>query len=209
MKPSLNVISAEGVKLVSFNIDTCGFFARSIDDLQLVGEVFGFSKISPPVLPLQGTKVAFVKTSFWDMAGPGTVAAMSRAAEILAKHGVVVEHVELPLQFRDSKVLRRTHKTILNVEAQAAFLKEYRMDKTQLDPKIRGFVENEGNFTIDDTLKATDMYATMRSAFDQFAAGYSAIITPSAQDIAPVGLDDMGDSSFNFLWTVSIRLLVE
>jgi Asp-tRNA(Asn)/Glu-tRNA(Gln) amidotransferase A subunit family amidase len=207
MKPTHNAISAEGVKLVSFNIDTCGFFARSIEDLQLVADVFAFkSDESLSTFFLQDARIAFVRTPFWNMVGDGTVKAMSRAADILAKHGAIVEDVELPPQLNDAQALKRTQKIVLNVEAQAAFLKEYRMDKTKLDPKICGFVENQSNFTIEEMACAMDTYNNMRSEFDKFAAGYAAIIAPSAQDVAPLGLGDMGDSSLNFLWTVSIVL---
>lgn len=204
MKPTLNAISTEGVKLVSANIDTCGFFARSVEDLQLVADVFAFKSEGPlPTIKLQNTKIALVRTPYWDMAGPGTINAMSRAAEILAKHGVIVEDVELPTGLNDAQVLKRTQKVVLNVEAQAAFLQEYRRDKTKLHPKICGFVENEMNFTVREMVEATDRYNGMRSQFDKFAADYAAIIAPSAQDVAPLGLGDMGDSSLNFLWTVS------
>lgn len=205
MKPTLNVISAEGVKVVSFNIDTCGFFARSIEDLQLIADVFALRKDDPlKTASLKEARVAFIKTPLWPMAGPGTMAAMEKAAKILENHGVKVEEVDLPSEFSDVHTLRRTHKTVLNVEAQTAFLVEYRMDKTKLDPKIRGLVENASNFTLKETVEAVDRYANMRSTFDKFAANFSAIITPSAVDVAPHGLDDMGDSSFNFLWTVSL-----
>ena len=39
----------------------------------------------------------------------------------------------------------------------------------------------------------------MRSIFDAGAAKYTAIITPSAVDVAPLGLEDMGQSDFQFL----------
>lgn len=42
----------------------------------------------------------------------------------------------------------------------------------------------------------------MRPVMDKLAGGYSAILTPSAIDEAPLGLEDMGTSAFNTLWTV-------
>ncbi|MCJ1271071.1 hypothetical protein MMC22_010970 [Lobaria immixta] len=202
MKPTLNAISAEGVKVVSSNIDTCGFFARSMEDLQLVADVFALGKDDPlKKVSLKEARIAFIKTPLWPMAGPGTIAAMERTAKILEKHGVKVEEVDLPSEFSDAQTLRRTHKTVLNVEAQASFLMEHRMDRTKLNPKLSGLVENISNFTVKETVETMDRYASMRSTFDKFATDFSAIITPSAIDVAPHGLGDMGDSSFNFLWT--------
>ena len=205
MKPTFNSISPEGIKLVSFNLDTCGFFARSMDDLQLVADLFAFRRFDSPrkELTLRSPRVAFVKTPIWPEAGRSTIAAMEKAAEILQRHDIAVDHVELPPQLNDRDNLRLTHKMVLNGEAEAAFLKEYRLDKDQLSRKIRGLVENKSNFTLKDIVRAIDRYAAMRPIFDDFADDYSAIITPSATDVAPLGLEDMGDAAFNFLWTVS------
>ena len=200
MKSTLNAVSAEGVKLVSFNIDTCGVFSRSMEDLELLADIFALGEHgSPKPASLKEARAAFVKIPIWFMAGPGTTAPMEKAAKILGKHGVQVEEIDLPSELGDAQTLKQTHRTVLNGEAQAAFLIEYWMDKTKLNPKIRGLVENASNITLKETVEATDRYATMRSTFDKFAAEYSAIITPSAVDVAPRGLGDMGDSCFNFL----------
>lgn len=205
MKPTLNAISAEGVKVVSLSIDTCGFFARTVEDLRLIADLFAITGEEHPVAGRASGEisVAFVKTPMWAMAERSTKEAMGKAARILDSHGIKVEEVELPEVFGDASSLKRTHKTVLNSEARSAFLVEYRMDRTKLNPKIRGFVENVSNFSRTDVVEAEDKYATMRTTFDKFAASFDAIITPSATDVAPVGLGDMGDSSFNFLWTVS------
>lgn len=208
MKPSLNSISTEGVKLVSFSVDTCGFFARSVQDLQLLADTFAF-KTEPtlPCVSLQTTRVALVKTAFWDLAGPDTVKAMSKAAKILREQGVAVKAVELPAELNDPENLKVTHSIVVQVEAQAAFLKEYRADRSKLHPMIRGAVENESNWTVRDMIEATNRYNTMRYKFDTFAADYDAIITPSAQDVAPLGLGNMGGAELNFIWTVSDSLI--
>ena len=209
MKPTINKISLEGVKVVSFNFDTCGFFSRSVEDLQLVADLFAFQEYDglhrqslSQNLPGQ-SRVAMIKTPMWDLAGPGTRSAMTRATQILTKHGVQVEELDLPAHWGNAEALRLLHKTVLNGEAQAALLVEYRKDKSQLSKIIRELVENTGNFTPGDIKRAIDRYAAMRPEFDRVAEQYSAIITPSADDVAPIGLGDMGDSGFQFLWTAS------
>nr|OQO19819.1 hypothetical protein B0A51_12754 [Rachicladosporium sp. CCFEE 5018] len=204
MKPTHNLISAEGVKMVSFNLDTCGFFARCIEDIQLVAQIFNVrSAILPGKKPIDQLKVAFVKSPFWDMAGPGTVSAMDTAARVLCAHGVSVEEPELPWELGDATLLEQTHNMVLRAEARSAFLMEYRMEgaREKLDQYVIDMVENKDEYTLDDTILAVKRYADMRTAFDKFASQYDAIITPSAVDIAPLGLDDMGPYIFNFLWT--------
>jgi Asp-tRNA(Asn)/Glu-tRNA(Gln) amidotransferase A subunit family amidase len=209
MKPTYNAILPEGQKTYSVNTDTFSFFARSIEDLQLIADVFALKDDEPlRDISLKEARVAFVKTPTWPLAGPGTVAAMEKAATILKNCGVKAEEVSFPSEFSDGEALKRMFKVIANSDAQAAFLREYRMDKTKLDPTIRGFVENSLNYTGKERVQALDRYTSMRPIFDKIAANYSAIITPSAPNEAPLGLNDMGNAAFNFLWTVSALLLI-
>ncbi|EME84100.1 uncharacterized protein MYCFIDRAFT_134223 [Pseudocercospora fijiensis CIRAD86] len=195
MKLSLNAMSPEGVKVVSFSIDRCGTFARSLEDLQLLADVFRF--------PSKEARVAFVKTPVWSLAGPGTIAAMDNAAAILKKHGVHVEEVDLPSELNDADVLRATQRVVLRYEAHSAFLADTLRDvnETKMDRRIRNMIDNGGNLTIAEVAGAVDRYARLRSEFDKFAVKYSAVLAPSAQVIAPLGIGDMGDSSFNFMWS--------
>jgi Asp-tRNA(Asn)/Glu-tRNA(Gln) amidotransferase A subunit family amidase len=128
---------------------------------------------------------------------------METAAAILKRHGVYVEEVSFPPEFSDAKALKRMFAVVTNSDAEAAFLREYRMDRTKLAPEIYDLVENRANYTRKERVQALDKYAYMRSIFDDIAANYTAIITPSAPDEAPLGLGDMGSAAFNYIWTVS------
>jgi amidase len=48
---------------------------------------------------LNGAKIAFLKTSLWSKAGPGTRDAWAKGQEILSKHGAQIEEIELPEDF--------------------------------------------------------------------------------------------------------------
>ena len=203
MKPTYNSISTEGQKTCSVNIDTFGFFARSIEDLQLVADVFALKDNGPTKdISLKEARVAIMKTPMWHRAGTGTVAAMEKAAAILESCGAKVEQVSFPLEFDDCNTLERMHNVVTNSDAQTAFLKEYRMDKSKLHPEICRIVESSSNYSHEEVVQALDRYASMRPIFDKIAANYSAIITPSAVDEAPLGLSYMGSAAFNWFWTV-------
>ena len=79
--------------------------------------------------------------------------------------------------------------------------------KTKLDPDVRAFVEDAPKFCREEVRQAFDYFAALRPVFEKLAAKYSSLITPSATDEAPLGLSDMGNPVFNFVWTVrSLRL---
>ncbi|KAI4863347.1 amidase signature enzyme [Hypoxylon rubiginosum] len=202
MKPTHNAISTEGQKTFAPTFDTFGFFARSIEDLQLLADVFAIKDDElPRDVPLKQLSVALVKTPMWPSAGPGTIAAMKEAATILQNSGAQVEEVSFPPEVNDAEALVRMQNIITNGEAQAAFLREYRVDKMNLAPEIRSIVENTSNYTHKERLEAFDTYANIRRTINNLAENYSVILTPSAVDEAPLGLDDMGSAVFNTLWT--------
>ncbi|KAL8656477.1 MAG: hypothetical protein Q9226_002650 [Calogaya cf. arnoldii] len=202
MKPTYNAISTEGQKPCTITLDTFGYFARSIEDLQLITDVFALKDDGPYLdMSLKEARIAVMKTPNWLCAGPGTIAAMRKAISILQDCGAKVEQVPFPTLYDGFSSLKRMNAAVVNSECQTAFLKEYQMDKSKLNPGIRGIVENGFQYTRKEVMQALDKYASMRPIFDKIAADYSAIITPSAVDEATLGLHDMGGSAFNWFLT--------
>lgn len=205
MKPTFGAISAEGQKAFAPTFDTFGFFARSLDDLQLLADVFGLQDDDQPkeTVP-QEISIAVMTTPMWPSAGPGTRSAIKKAVEVLHDNQVKNEEVPFPPEVANAEMLKRVQKVITLSEARICFLKEYRMDKTNLATEICDIVENTNNFTHEEATKAAEDYAHMRHLMNKLARNYSAILTPSAVDEAPLGLGDMGSATFNTMWTVSV-----
>ncbi|CAH0020857.1 unnamed protein product [Clonostachys rhizophaga] len=202
MKPTHNAISTEGQKAFAPTFDTFGFFARSVEDLQLLADIFGLKDDgSPKEMPLKEISVAIMKTPMWSQAGPGTVAAMERVAAILRDGGMEVAEVPFPDQLSDPDAIKDIQNKITRGEGQAAFLREYRVDKANLSPQVCRLVENHSNYTRKEIVEASDTYSQMRRSMNKLAGNYSVILTPSAVDEAPLGLGDMGAATFNTIWT--------
>ncbi|KAI3542635.1 hypothetical protein CSPX01_06840 [Colletotrichum filicis] len=207
LKPTFNAISTEGQKAFAPTFDTFGFFARCVEDLQLLTDVFGLEDDeSAKDTPLGEVSIALMKTPMWPAAGPGTISAMEKAAAILRDRGVKVEEVSFPPEISDPDELKRIQKVITLAEAQTSFLREYRLEKENLAPEIREIVENTTNVTHKEREQASDTYSQMRHVMNNLAQKYTAILTPSAVDEAPVGLEDMGRATFNTMWTASAPL---
>jgi Asp-tRNA(Asn)/Glu-tRNA(Gln) amidotransferase A subunit family amidase len=188
-------------------LDTLGVFARGVEDLELILGVLGVKddEVSggggSAFQGLQGARFGLVKTSVWPQAGPGTVAALEKAAAILRSHGAIVEEIELPRGF-DS--MPAWHATIMAVDARTSFLSEYRRDKTKISKHLTGYVENNEGYTRAQHLAALDGIALLRPQIDGIAGRYSALLTPSVPDEAPVGIQGTGSAAFCSMWTVRI-----
>ncbi|KAK9418852.1 putative Amidase domain-containing protein [Seiridium unicorne] len=199
-KPTWNSISREGQKIYSLLFDTLGLYARSVEDLQLLADVFSLEDDEPVAeqFDVKGAKFALLKTTTWPQAGPGTIAAMELGAKLLRDHGAEVEEIELPPEFNDAPDF---HRILLHSEGRVSFLPEYRTAREQLHPFLVGHVDNEHKITRAAQLKAFDGMAALRPKIDAIAGTYAAIITPSVPDVAPVGLYSTGSAAFNSIWT--------
>lgn len=99
-----------------------GFFARSVDDLELLADVFNISDRKPSIprsLTVENLRIAFAKTHVWPKAGPGLKAVWEKAMQLLTRHGANVEEIDLPGEFAK---LQDWHMNILSGEGRAAFL---------------------------------------------------------------------------------------
>ncbi|CAJ2500782.1 Uu.00g036350.m01.CDS01 [Anthostomella pinea] len=187
-KPTWNSISREGQKIYSLILDTLGIFARSIDDLQLLADVFAIEDDLPPdnAFTVKGAKFALLNHRLATV-GPGTAAAMETGAKLLRDHGAEVEEIELPSEFDK---MPEWHGIVLHSDGRASFLPEYRVAKDKLDSFLVDHVENSG-------------IASLRPKIDDIASKYAAILTPSVVDEAAVGIESTGSPAFNSIWTVS------
>ncbi|KAI1334616.1 amidase [Xylariaceae sp. FL0016] len=200
LKPTWNSISREGQKIYSLILDTLGIFARSVEDLKLLADVFELADDRPAdsVFEIKGAKFALLKTMVWPQAGPGTVAAMEAGARLLREHGAEVEEIELSSEFNKAP---EWHGIVLHSDGRPSFLPEYRIAKDKMAPFLSDHVENSRKITRAAQLEAFDGIATLRPQIDGIAKRYAAIITPSIPDEAPVGLGSTGSAAFNSIWT--------
>ena len=102
--------------------DTLGLYARSAEDLELLSKVFQLADDEPvpsSPFPFKSAKIAFLKTYVWPKAGPGTIAAWTKAQDILKKHGADVEEIDLPSDFEN---IKDWHANVLAGEGRTSFL---------------------------------------------------------------------------------------
>uniref|UniRef100_A0A0D2XT25 Amidase domain-containing protein n=1 Tax=Fusarium oxysporum (strain Fo5176) TaxID=660025 RepID=A0A0D2XT25_FUSOF len=126
---------------------------------------------------------------------------MDEAVTILQSNNIKVEQVSFPSEFSDADKLKRIQKVITLGKAQKFAPLEYRPNKTKLAAEIRAIIENTVNITNEANTEVTDKYSRMRKSINNLAKRYTVVLTTSAVDKAPLGLDDMGRVTFNTLWT--------
>lgn len=201
IKPTWNAVSREGQKIYSLILDTLGFYARSVEDLELLSTVFGIKDDQDPK-PLEngvkGLKIAFLKTMLWEHAGPGTQKAWEHGKKSLTDAGAEVEDLEFPVEFAG---LPDWHTCVLFSDGRVAFRPEYKTDKAKLDPFLIDHVEEKHGYSRKQYLEAFDGISALRPKWDALTEDYAAIVVPSAPDEAPKGLESTGSAIFQGIWT--------
>jgi Asp-tRNA(Asn)/Glu-tRNA(Gln) amidotransferase A subunit family amidase len=122
MKPTWGSISRDGFALTSAICDTLGFYSRSVQDLEIIADVFRIADLSVPqsAFKIAGAKIGFAKTPVWpEKVTLALEAVWSKAKDILSHHGANVEEVELPGEF--SKV-PSWHAAVLATDKRTSFL---------------------------------------------------------------------------------------
>lgn len=195
-------VSREGLKTTSLTLDTPGFFARSVDDLQLLAKVLAIHDDEPsPSKPLSGMTFAYLKSDQWDKesgASESLQNAWSKSRQLLEQAGAKTVDIDLPSEYDNYR--QDIQPALLKGETEACLRAEYLMDKSKLHEDLVGCVERSHGFSRKAYLEALDHMASLRPKFDKIGSQYDAIVTPSVPDVAPKGTHT-GDQRFNAIWT--------
>jgi Asp-tRNA(Asn)/Glu-tRNA(Gln) amidotransferase A subunit family amidase len=210
-KPTYGLVPRGGMMRLSRTLDHVGLFARSIEDIGLLGEqVAGYDErdpdthprarpplvataAEPPPLP---PRLAFVKGPSWDRAEEATREAFAELAEALGEH---VTEVALPALVGDALAWQGT---IMAAEMAANLDLEWEKGRERLSEPLRSLVERGRGVPALAYQQALARIALLNEGFAEVFDRYDAIVTPAAPGPAPKGLQATGDPSFCTLWTL-------
>lgn len=195
-KPTWGLVSREGMTFYAPGLDTVGWHARSVDDLDHLCTAFALAP--PPPLPARPLRIALCRTPWWDEAATDGKAALERTAAALRQAGATVEDVALPPLLADS---RDAYRALLFREGAASFLPLARTRGALLHADFHERVASAAVYDDIALLRAWDMAAEGRRAVEALLSDFDALLTPSAPGIAPPGRAP-GNPIFNQLWTM-------
>jgi Asp-tRNA(Asn)/Glu-tRNA(Gln) amidotransferase A subunit family amidase len=194
-KPTFGAIPLDGVIAQSPPLDTLGSYARSAADLALITAVLSGKPCDRPTLPNRPLRLAFVKTPAWPQGDESMRSAFERLA---ADNGAIIHEVPLPSAFDDTGGLQRAvqfHDIAANYGPIVAKHADVVSDK------LKEVIAEGRSVTDAEYRTARERREPLYGAIEPIFAAYDAILTPSAQGIAPLGLSSTGSPMFNFLWT--------
>ncbi|MDF1857026.1 amidase [Pseudooceanicola sp.] len=198
LKPSWGLISTEGVKRYAVSFDTVGLFARSIDDLDLLADVYNLPPA--PAAPDGRLRLGLCRTPYFDQALPETQALFDSLETLLAPVADLIPF-DPPSGFETADDL---HRCVMHCEGASAFLNLARGRPTLLHDDFHNRVELRQGYSQREHFEAYDSLALMRIELETRMQGFDAILVPSAPGHAPAyanGVRPKENPVFNACWT--------
>ncbi|MBV8652149.1 MAG: amidase [Alphaproteobacteria bacterium] len=199
-KPTRGRVDLAGVKELAGSFDTVGWFARSAEDLALMGRLlllprWDDAKSKAPQRP----RIALCRTPYWAEAQPESRAAVESAAQRLAERGAEILPLELPADFA---ALQPTHRVIGADDATRAFRHEYENHRALLSDAIRTVIETGLAQDPSRVAEARALAELSRKTLDRIMQHYDAVLAPSAPGEAPLGIESTGNAIFSAFWSL-------
>ena len=212
-KPTYGCISRRGVLIISRYLDHLGLYARSLEDLALMGDVLmqhdpgDFDMRFHPAgnlcdtmaEPLATTppRFAFVKGPAWEHAE----AHMPLVFEAYIKSlGGIVEEVELGGIFDQAL---EAQATIMNASLFANLGDYCEQNPDDVEDETRDRVFAGRDVRASDYIDATELADSLGKALGGLFENFNALVTPAAPGEAPLGLDWTGNAAFQRIWTLT------
>ncbi len=211
-KPTFGSISRAGMFPLARPLDHPGIYARSIEDIALMGDVLMVKDAAD--LDMRGhprgkltealgepvsapPKIAFVRGPMWKFAEPYLEEVMLGAVKALGGHATEVEMTGV---FDDALACQETV-MMANVQANIGDYCRDHSDKVRDETKRRAKA-GEGILAA-DYVKAIEFRDTLGAALDRMFGSYDVLITAGAPGEAPEGLESTGNAVFQKLWTLT------
>lgn len=195
-KPSFGDVARSGVMECVASFDTVGWFARAIEDIELVRQ--GLLRIPyRPLAPatIKDLRIGLFHGPDWDEAEGYTKDLVEEAAQRLASAGARLQNVATPDEFA---AIATHHRTIAGYEFARAITWERTQRAPLLSPKlVDGRCADGLQATYDDYAAAQAALVRHRAAFADLMQSYDALLTPVAPGEAWAGLGATGTPVFN------------
>jgi len=200
-KPSFGLFPPAGMHINTESLDTVGAMARSVEDIALFRAALMAIPYEKPVMPERPPRLALCRTPHWERAQPEGRAILEAAAARLGTAGATIIDSELPADCAGIAEIQRRHSAY---EAPRNHAPELHRHEALLSDDLlaNGRIAAGRKLSLDDFRADWRRADKARTAAQEWAAGFDAILTLPAPGQAPKGLGSTGDAIFNGLWTM-------
>ncbi|MGI9521524.1 MAG: amidase [Hyphomicrobiaceae bacterium] len=199
-KPSFGDVSRSGVMECATSFDTVGWFARCIDDMEIIRKALIRIPYTPmATVALADLTIGLYQGPDWEKASAETQSSIAAAADALARRGVRVQDISTGPGLSE---LAHHHRVVAGFEFARAITWERTQRGTQLSPKLlEGRCRDGLEVTYEAYASSQCALSRARLDFAEIIAACDVILTPVVDGAAPAGMEATGDPVFNTPWT--------
>ncbi|MCC7428551.1 MAG: amidase [Alphaproteobacteria bacterium] len=198
-KPSFNMISRSGLKILSESLDTVGVMGRSVADcLLLTHACADLPLVNVEKAPARAPRIGFCRTPRWSRAAPYLRKDLEAAAKRLARAGAKVSEVDLGPEFTE---LMDIHPEVMHWEGARNLFWERTRRRPLMSPMIKKRLDEGAAVTRKRYEHGQAVFRRGRALMAEIFSRYDILLTPPAAGEAPNDYLSMGDPSFNAMWT--------
>jgi len=190
-KPTHDLLSTEGMLILSKNSDTLGLFTHTAADMIALWNAMG----KPTGAPEQFTFAACEPPPDCE---PEMAHAFQQSLALLRKSGLPVESIDIREQLKKLDAASDTEVFYEGARANEARLKEF---GDKLDRPLADLVRDGLKMPVEKYNEAQRYLAESRAKFAEMFKGTPVMLTPAAPGPAPLGLSTTGDPRMNAPWT--------
>jgi amidase len=198
-KPTYNTFNKAGVWPAADSIDTIGWLARSIEDIELLTAVLRMQTPEPPCKSDAAPRIGLWRTDLWETAQDESKAAVEAAASKLGNAGASVREIELPEAFTGLHVIARS--TISFYERAGCMAFAWDHHREQLSPQMRRYIENGQKISHGEYVTGCRRVDQCRALLPAVFENFDVLLVPCVPGEAPKGLASTGDPSMQAIWT--------
>jgi amidase len=198
-KPTYNMFNKEGVWPAADSIDTVGWLAGALDDIDLLTAVLRMQEPRAPQALGGAPRIGVWRTDLWDTAQDEAKAAVEDAAARLGKAGAKVRDADMPGAFLGLHVIARSSIGFYERAACMAYFWDHQRE--QLSPQMQSYIENGHNIPRTDYIAGLRRLDECRALLAAIFEDFDVLLVPCVPGEAPQGLAATGDPSMQAIWT--------
>jgi Asp-tRNA(Asn)/Glu-tRNA(Gln) amidotransferase A subunit family amidase len=201
-KPTRGLVDLAGVKALSGELDTLGWFARELDDLELLGAVLAdaWPEAPSPRDDPDPPAVAFARTPWWERADDDGRRAVEDAARRLSAGGARVRELELPACFAP---LPEAQERLMAFDMARSLADEHEHHGADLSDVLRAFLERGQAIGHEEAERAVALGAECRTLLATLLEPGETLLVPAVTgEPPPLAGGTTGDPLFCRAWTM-------
>lgn len=199
-KPSFRLVPTVGCRTFSWTLDTVGFFAAKAEDVAALAAAATGRALTVEPLQDRPPRIGIYRSSVWSEASAEMQGALAALAERAANAGATITELAEPDELAAA---REAHSLIQNFEAALALSDEFDRFGERMSAKLVEALQSGRNTSPQQYDQARRIARRARSLTHTLFENADILLTPSAPDAAPQGLESTGSPIFAKLWTLT------